>query len=63
MDQAQVGQGVNPVLAFALEHQADAKRLLLWKGMPLDDVDDVVQDALVKVLSAVPTPAMPAPPR
>lgn len=45
---------MNPVLAYAIEHQGDAKGLLVSKGVPLDDVEDVVQDALIKLLRADP---------
>ena len=45
---------MNPVLAFAIEHQAVAKGGLRSKGIPIDDVEDVVQDALVKLLRADP---------
>ncbi len=48
---------MNPVLAYAIEHQADVKWLLLSKGIPQDDVEDVVQDALIKLLRADPSHA------
>ena len=54
MSPAVAPSSLNPILAYAIEHQADAKWLLMSKGLPLDDVEDVVQDALVKLLRADP---------
>ena len=45
---------MNPIVAYAIEHQEYAKGVLVNKGVPFDDVEDVVQDALVRVLRARP---------
>ena len=46
---------MNPVLSYAIEHQAKAKAILCGiHGVPLDDVDDVAQDVLLNIFLATP---------
>ena len=41
---------MNPVLAFAIEHQAEARAIIVGHyGLRGDDVEDVVQEVLVKI--------------
>ena len=45
---------MNPVLEYATEHQATARAMLLSRGIPQADVDDIYQYALMRVLAANP---------
>ena len=45
---------MNPVLQYAIEHQATARAILISHEVPLDDVDDLCQEALVRILRANP---------
>lgn len=47
---------MNAILAYAIEHEADAKRLLAgYYHVPPDDVDDLHQEMLLRILKAAPS--------
>lgn len=46
---------MNPILEYAVDHRAEACGILIRSyGASPDDVDDIVQDAMIKVLRADP---------
>ena len=45
---------MNPVLEYAIEHQAKARAILFSRGISSDDLEDVYQYALMRILSANP---------
>ena len=46
---------MNPVLAYAIEHQAKARAILVgYYGVAPDDVEDVAQDMLLNILRTAP---------
>lgn len=47
---------MNPILAYAIEHQAKACRLLAgFYGVPIDDVADASQEVFIKIMRANPS--------
>jgi DNA-directed RNA polymerase specialized sigma24 family protein len=47
---------LHPILAYAIEHQAKARAILLGSyRIPYDDIEDVCQDLLVNLLGAKPS--------
>jgi DNA-directed RNA polymerase specialized sigma24 family protein len=52
------GTAFNAVLAYAIEHQTEAKRLLAgYHHLPPDDVDDVYQEILTRIINTSPPKA------
>ena len=45
---------MNLVLEYAIEHQAATRAMLFSRGIPTQDLEDVYQYALVRILSANP---------
>lgn len=45
---------MNPVLAYAIEHQAEARGIIVGKGFRGDDVDDIAQMVLLKICAGDP---------
>ena len=45
---------MNPVIEYAIEHRATARSVLLSRGVPEHDLDDIYQHAAVSVLAANP---------
>ena len=45
---------MNPVLEYAIEHQTTARAILISHEVPLDDVDDLCQEATMRILRANP---------